>query len=192
MEEQDKAAGEGPAAQADVESLKTALEAEKEKAQQYLANWQRSQADFINYKRRNEEERSEVGKVSTALFILNVLPVVDDLERALTSVPPELVRFTWLDGIRLIYRKLQLVLQSQGVEPIDALGQDFDPRFHEAVMHGEGDEGKVAAEVQRGYKMQGRVLRPALVVVGQGKPASGGGEAATPPSPPETPPGGDS
>ena len=69
----------------------------------------------------------------------------------------------------LIYRKLRQLLENAGVKPIETEGQTFDPRFHEAVAHVEGDEGKVVSEVQRGYKLHDRVLRPAMVVVGKGK-----------------------
>ncbi len=160
---------EAPAEPDTLEAARALLEEEKEKAQRLLANWQRAEADFVNYKRRVEQERNEAKRLANAALIINILPVLDDLERALTSLNIQLVGLTWFDGIRLIYRKLQLVLESAGVSMIEAEGQPFDPRFHEAVMYGEGEEGKVVAEVQRGYKLDDRVLRPAMVVVGKGK-----------------------
>jgi len=160
---------EAPAEPDTLEAARALLEEEKEKAQRLLANWQRAEADFVNYKRRVEQERDEAKRLANAALIINILPVLDDLERALTSLNIQLVGLTWFDGIRLIYRKLQLVLESAGVSMIEAEGQPFDPRFHEAVMYGEGEEGKVVAEVQRGYKLDDRVLRPAMVVVGKGK-----------------------
>jgi molecular chaperone GrpE len=160
---------EAPAEPQTLEDAKTLLQKEKEEAQRFLANWQRAEADFVNYKRRVEQERAEAGRLANAALIINVLPVLDDLERALASLNIQLVGLTWFDGIRLIYRKLQLVLENAGVTQIEAEGQPFDPRFHEAVMYGEGEEGKVVAEVQRGYKLHDRVLRPAMVVVGKGK-----------------------
>jgi len=152
-----------------LEASKALLQQEKEEARRFLANWQRAEADFVNYKRRVEQERGEAMRIANAALIINILPVLDDLERALTSLDIHLVGLTWFDGIRLIYRKLQLVLENAGVSQIEAEGQPFDPRFHEAVMYGEGEEGKVVAEVQRGYKLNDRVLRPAMVVVGKGK-----------------------
>jgi molecular chaperone GrpE len=152
-----------------LEAAKALLQQEKEEAQRFLANWQRAEADFVNYKRRVEQERGEAMRIANAVLIINILPVLDDLERALTSLDIRLVGLTWFDGIRLIYRKLQLVLENAGVSQIEAEGQPFDPRFHEAVMYGEGEEGKVVAEVQRGYKLHDRVLRPAMVIVGKGK-----------------------
>jgi len=160
---------EAPAEPETLEAAKALLQEEKEKAQRLLANWQRAEADFVNYKRRVEQERAEAGRLANAALIINILPVLDDLERALSSLNIELAGLTWFDGIRLIYRKLQLVLESAGVSQIEAEGRPFDPRFHEAVMYGEGEEGKVVAEVQRGYKINDRVLRPAMVVVGKGK-----------------------
>jgi molecular chaperone GrpE len=90
------------------------------------------------------------------------------LERALAKVPDELAESPWLDGIRHIYRKLQAVLEAQGVSVIEAEGKDFDPNFHEAVMAVEGDEGKVMEETQKGYKLRNRVIRPTKVKVGKG------------------------
>jgi len=155
--------------EAEPETLEAQLDKARAEAQRYLANWQRAEADFSNYKRRMEQERGEAHRMANAALIINVLPVLDDLERALASLDISLAGLTWFDGIRLIYRKLLLVLESSGVRQIEAEGQPFDPRFHEAMMHGEGPEGKVVAEVQRGYKLHDRVLRPAMVVVGKGE-----------------------
>jgi len=152
----------------DVESLKKTLAEEKEKSEKYLANWQRAQADFINYKRRNEQERAEVVNYANSTLISNVLPVLDDLERALASVPEEFAESPWVNGIRHIYRKLQAVLEAHGVSVIEAEGKDFDPNFHEAVMTVEGKEGKVIEETQKGYKLRNRVIRPTKVKVGRG------------------------
>jgi molecular chaperone GrpE len=153
----------------DVESLKKLLDEERDRSEKYLANWQRAQADLVNYKKLSEQERKEAAQFGNTLLILDLVPVLDDLERALSSVPPNLTDLTWVDGIRLIYRKLCTNLESMGLSPIKALGEAFDPRFHEAVMGGEGEEGKVVEEVQKGYKLHDRVIRPAGVVVGEGK-----------------------
>ena len=154
----------------EIESVKKALAEEKEKSEKYLANWQRAQADFINYKRRSEQERAEVVNYANSTLILNMLPVLDDLERALGNVLDELAESSWVDGIRHIYRKLQAVLDAQGVSVIEAEGKDFDPNFHEAVMSVEGEEGKVIEETQKGYKLRNRVIRPTKVKVGEGAP----------------------
>ena len=156
-------------AEDNIETLKQSLAEEKAKAEGYLANWQRAQADFINYKRRSEQEKEEISKFANASLMLNLLPILDDLERAFTSIPSHLARLTWADGIRLIERKLQASLEVQGLSPIKALGETFDPKFHEAAMHGKGKEGIVIEELQKGYKLHDRVIRPAMVVVGNGE-----------------------
>lgn len=152
----------------DVEALKKALAAETARAEDYLSGWKRAQADFINFKRRTEQEKAEATKFSNAMLILNLLPVLDDLQRAFNSVSASLAGLTWVNGMQLIHRKLEGILEAQGLSQIKALGEKFDPHFHEAVMYKEGDEGVVIEEVQKGYKLHDRVIRPSLVVVGKG------------------------
>jgi len=153
----------------DLETLKQSLAEEKAKAEANLANWQRTQADFINYKRRSEQEKEEIGKFATSILMLSLLPILDDLERAFTSIPLHLAQLTWVDGIRLIERKLQASLEAQGLSPIKAIGEPFDPKLHEATMYRKGEEGIVIEELQKGYKLHDRVIRPAMVVVGNGE-----------------------
>jgi len=153
----------------DIEALKQALAEEKAKAETNLAGWQRAQADFINYKRRIEQEKEEIGKFANSILVLDLLPSLDDLERALTSIPDDLANLSWVDGIRLIERKLRGILEAQGLSPIQALGEPFDPNLHEAAMQGKGKEGIVVEELQKGYKFHDRVIRPARVVVGNGE-----------------------
>jgi molecular chaperone GrpE len=153
----------------DIETLQQALAEEKEKAEKYLANWQRSQADFDNYKKRSEQEIGEVMELASSALISNLLPVMDDLDRALASVPAELDESNWTEGIKLIYNKFKATLEAQGLTEIEARGEPFDPRLHEAVMQQEGEEGMVIEEIQKGYKFKGKVIRPSLVIVGKGK-----------------------
>jgi molecular chaperone GrpE len=153
----------------DIESLREALSEEKEKAERYLANWQRAQADFINLKKRSEQERADNTRLANAILISSLLPVLDDLERALNNVSTTLARFTWVDGIVLIHRKLQTILEGQGLERIETEGKDFDPNFHQVVLYEDGEEGKIIEELQKGYMFHGRLLRPAMVKVGKGK-----------------------
>ena len=153
----------------DIETLKQALAEEKAKAEANLANWQRSQADFINYKRRSEQEKEEIGKFATSILMLSLLPILDDLERAFDSIPLHLAQLTWVDGIRLIERKLQASLEAQGLSPIKAIGEPFDPNLHEATMYRKGEEGIVIEELQKGYMLHDRVIRPAMVIVGNGE-----------------------
>ncbi len=173
--EKEKDAGKPGPAEESKGSLAEQLAKEKEKAQSYLSSWQRAAADYQNYKRRVEQEREEIGRLHTGALIINILPLLDDLERALQSVDARLAGLTWVDGIRLIYRKFQGVLEISGVQEIEAEGKPFDPNLHEAVMFGEGEDGKVLSVVQKGYTLNGRVLRPTMVVVGR---SSEGGQSS--------------
>jgi molecular chaperone GrpE len=152
----------------DVETLQQALAEEKEKAEKYLANWQRCQADFDNYKKRSEQEKGEVIEFASSALISNLLPIMNDLERAFASVPAGFGESNWTEGIKLIYNKFKVILEAQGLAEIKAEGEPFDPHLHEAVMQQEGEEGMVIEEIQKGYKFKGKVIRPSLVIVGKG------------------------
>ena len=167
MEQEEKK--EEPIVVEDIESLKKALEEEKAKAERYLRNWQRAEVDFQNYKKRLEQEKEEESKFANRMLILKLLPILDDFDRAFGTLSLRLAGLSWVDGIRIIYRKLQAILETEGISEIKALGEKFDPACHEAVMQAEGEEGKVIEEVQKGYKLHDRVIRPALVVVGKGE-----------------------
>jgi molecular chaperone GrpE len=150
-----------------IEQLERELAETKAKSEEHLYNWQRSAADFSNYKRRTDEERSQLSQFSTAILIGRLLSVLDDFDRALENVPPD-TDDAWVDGVRLVERKLRGVLESEGVTPIEAAGLPFDPNVHEAVVHEETAEypdNQVIGELQRGYRLHDRVLRPALVRV---------------------------
>lgn len=154
----------------EVSSSEEALEKERAKAEKYLSNWQRSEADFNNYKKRIEQEKSETARFANLSLILSLLPVLDDFERAFNSGSHDKQsQANWADGINLIFRKFQAILEAQGISEIKAMGQQFDPSIHEAVGQGEGEEGKIIEEMQKGYKLGDRLIRPALVVVGHGK-----------------------
>ncbi len=157
------------AAPEDTESLRQALAEAQAKAEANLAGWQRAQADFINFKRRNEQEREEFTKFANARLMLELLPVLDDLERALEHVPAKLAGSAWLDGVNLIYRKFRATLESQGLTQIEALGKPLDLSVHEAVRQGKGEEGIVIKEIRKGYQLRGKVIRPTMVVVGKGE-----------------------
>ncbi len=153
----------------DIEALKQALAEEKKKAEGYLANWQRAQADLINYKKRTEKDKEDIINFANSLLMTDLLPVLDDLEVALNSIIPESAERPWVDGIRLIERKYRASLESHGLSPIKVIGELFDPRFHEAIRQDSGKEGIVIDELQKGYTLHDRVIRPAKVVVGNGE-----------------------
>ncbi|HJX35950.1 MAG TPA: nucleotide exchange factor GrpE [Dehalococcoidales bacterium] len=140
------------------------------KADDYLDSWKRAQADFINYKRRADQEKMEMGAYANTQLILSLLPVLDDFERAVDSLTPKLAKVDWVHGIRLVERKLRTTLEAQGLSPIKAEGEDFDPNLHEAVMHVKGEDGKVVRELQKGYRLHDKILRPSKVAVGNGEP----------------------
>ena len=169
MAESDEVVETGIEQTEDIESLQEALAEEKEKAEKYLASWQRCQADFVNYKQRAEQEKSEVIEFANSALICNLLPIIDDMERAFASVPDGLVESNWTEGIRLIYNKLRAGLEAYGLTEIKAKGEPFDPRLHEAIMQQVGEEGMVIGETQKGYKFKEKVIRPSLVIVGKGK-----------------------
>jgi len=153
----------------DIEVLKQVLAVERGRSENYLANWQRTQADFINYKKRTEQEKTEMVEFASSTLILNLLSALDDLDRALASVPAELMESSWTEGIKLIYNKFKATLEAQGLTEIEAKGEPFDPHLHEAVMGQEGEDGIVIEEIRKGYKFRDRVIRPSMVVVGKGK-----------------------
>jgi len=160
---------EKPAEKVDeLEALRQELEKAKAQAAEYLEGWQRTQAEFANYKKRIEQERQELLKLANATLIAKLLPIMDDFERAFQTLPRSLARLTWIDGMALIHRRLQAILEAEGLTAIETEGQSFDPLLHEAVTYEEVegyDDGQIIEEVQKGYKLHDRILRPALVRV---------------------------
>lgn len=152
---------------AKLEELSHQLEDARAQGDEHLRAWQRAAADFSNYKRRTEEDREIVARFANATLIGKLLGVLDDFDRALEHVPED-VHEGWVDGVRLVERKLRGVLEGEGVTPIEALGLPFDPTVHEAVVHedtADHPDNEVIGELQRGYRLHDRVLRPALVKV---------------------------
>jgi molecular chaperone GrpE len=137
-----------------------------ERAERLLANWQRAQADLANFRNQVDRERGELASLARAAVLTDLLPVIDDLERALDNVAPEVRALTWVDGIGLIFRKFQAILGAHGLAEVEAEGKDFDPLSHEAIAQVVGEPGKVISVVQKGYLLQKRLIRPALVTVG--------------------------
>lgn len=157
--------------ESEIDKLLKQLEEKKTEAEANLAGWKRAQADFINFKRRCELDREETVKYCTTDLLLKILPVLDDFERAEAAIPPDPANKCYLDGMKMVERKLKSFLEGQGVTDIKALGETFDPNMHEAVMQAEGEEGKVVKEFEKGYKLYDRVIRASKVAVGTGKTA---------------------
>lgn len=130
----------------------------------------RAVADLKNFKRRTDDDRGNLVRNASAGVIMKLLPVLDDFDLAMQHAPANVADTPWFNGVQGIYRKLQLILETEGVTVIEAEGQQFDPHFHEAVMHedaGPEHSGNVTADLRRGYKLHDRVLRPSMVKVGQ-------------------------
>ncbi|HEU0169247.1 MAG TPA: nucleotide exchange factor GrpE [Chloroflexota bacterium] len=164
---QEPSAQSSPAA-AEEGDLASQLEAEKAKSADYLEQWRRAAADFANYKRRAEQERTEMAKLFNESLMKALLPVLDNFERALGSMPEELKGNSWAEGVSLTEKALRAALEREGLCTIEALGQKFDPNLHEAVAHDvsdEHDEDSVIEEFQKGYKLGDRVIRPSMVKV---------------------------
>ncbi len=165
-----------PPAEPTVEELGAQLEAAKALAAEHLASLQRTAADFANFKRRTSEDRERDLGLASELLLRKLLAIADDFDRALETMPPDFKGVGWIEGIILLDRKLRALLESEGVTTIEAVGRTFDPREHEAIASvpatGRPD-GEIVAEVQRGYRVRDRVLRPALVAVAGGGGADG-------------------
>jgi len=137
------------------------------RADRLLANWQRAQADFSNFRKQVEQEKEVFAHMANASLLMGILPVLDDLERALQTVAPQMKSLTWVDGIWLIHQKLLAVMNGYGLEAISTDSGKFDPRLHESVAEEEGPEGEIVSVVQQGYMVRGRLIRPSLVTVGR-------------------------
>lgn len=160
----------GEQAEAEIEALQKRIEEAEARSAEYLDGWQRVQAEFVNYKKRVERDREADYLALKGDLIKRILPLVDDLERALQNRPGNGEVQAWAEGVELIYRKMQSILEAEGVRRIEAEGQMFDPNFHEAISHEpvDGQEsGRIIAVVQHGYMLGERVIRPAMVRVAQ-------------------------
>lgn len=152
----------------ELQKLQTELEKSLAQAAENFEGWQRERADFINYKKRIERDQAQSLQNITGNLVKRYLVVLDDLERALKNRPQGGEAAAWANGIELIFRKLQGILEAEGVQPIPAEGAQFDPNIHEAISHETSDgheSGQVIEVIQQGYTLGDRVLRPALVRV---------------------------
>ena len=126
----------------------------------------RLQADFENFRRRTSKEREEIGNVVTQELLKNLLPIVDNFDRAMATEQQDGEAFK--KGVEMIYTQLGETLKNAGLEPIETEGQKFDPNFHQAVMRVENpdlEDDTIAQELQKGYMAKGKVLRPSMVQV---------------------------
>jgi molecular chaperone GrpE len=148
-------------------SVDPELQAARDEAQANFARYQRLAADFENYKRRTRQELADRTQYANEELLRKLLPILDNLHRALDHAPEGIDR-NWFDGLRTVVRQFEDTLQAQGVSPIPAVGEKFDPSKHEAIAREETDEheeGTIVEEMQPGYRLHERVLRPTLVKV---------------------------
>ncbi len=153
-----------------IEDLKAQLEASEARAAEYLDGWQRAQAEFINYKKRQQRVQEAQYLDMKAELVRQLLPLLDDLELALQNRPEtkDETLQQWMDGVEVIYRKFLAVLEAQGVTRIEAENAPFDPNVHEAISQEPSEtheSGQVIAVLRQGYQIGERVVRPALVRV---------------------------
>lgn len=151
-----------------LEDLHAQLEAAEAEAAKNLDGWQRAQAEFVNYRKRIERDQARMYEEAAARVIKRFLPVIDDLKRALQDRPTGGEAGEWAGGIELIYRKLQGILESEGVTVMEVEGEMFDPNLHEAISQEDSpdhESGQIIEVIQQGYMIGDRVLRAALVRV---------------------------
>ncbi len=130
----------------------------------------RTQADFDNYRKRTQKEKEEFAKYASTKLITELLPIVDNFDRAFSTVVEDNLNESFSKGMNMIYRQLEGVLQAEGLVPMESVGQPFNPEFHQAIMQVESEEypeGTVVEEIQKGYLLKDKVLRPAMVKVSQ-------------------------
>ncbi len=156
----------------DAEEVELTIEEQLKVAQGEAADfrdrWMRVQAEFANARKRMDKQRTLTYQNATADLTAKILPAIDDFERAIGSVPTEVSENSWFEGIVLVQKKLLGILENIGVQSIESVGQPFDPNFHEAIQQEPSDEyesGIVARELQKGYQLGDRVIRPSLVTV---------------------------
>lgn len=150
------------------EALKADLEKVRSEATANMDGWQRERAEFSNYKKRIDRENVALNQTITGTVIKKYLVILDDLELALKARPTQVDGVAWAEGIELIARKLQSILDAEGIERINQNKVQFDPNLHEAISNEENPEfasGEIIEVVRQGYKLGDRILRPAMVRV---------------------------
>ena len=150
--------------------LESALQQTQKEAESFREKWLRAAADLENYRKRAQREREDVEKFANEKLLKDLLPVLDDMDRALEMKPASDEAQQVDEGIRMVHKKFISQLEKHGVTTFESMGKAFDPSLHEAVqqVHADMPPGSVAIELQRGFLISGRLLRPALVAVSLG------------------------
>ncbi|WIV18319.1 nucleotide exchange factor GrpE [Paenibacillus polygoni] len=177
VNEADQAAEEQNPVNDSAESAQEETEAEvldpetakfKALAEENEKRYLRTQADFDNFRRRTQKEKEDLAKYATTKLITELVPVIDNFERAMSTADSNTDADSFIKGVNMIFRQLEGVLGAEGLTVMNTVGQPFNPEFHQAIMQVESDEyeeGIVVEEVQKGYMIKDRVLRPAMVKV---------------------------
>jgi len=143
----------------------------EQKLGELTAGWQRTQADFVNFKKQSADEKVKYCRSANANLVYDLLPVLDNFQLAAKHFPANLENDNWAQGIKQIEKQFEDILKEEGLERIETVGQTFNPEFHEAMEHVESDkpEDEIVEEVLSGYKFDSEVIRPAKVNVSNGK-----------------------
>ncbi|MBI4920013.1 nucleotide exchange factor GrpE [Candidatus Azambacteria bacterium] len=150
----------------EIENLKLEIENLRKQSDEYLNGWKRAKADYLNLKKEMEAQNNEIKAWMSKVFILPLLGIMDSFDKAFGSIPENIMKENWVEGIGGIRKQFEDFLAAQGIETVKAAGEKFDPLEHEAVESVEGGEaGTIAEELQKGYSIKGEILRPAKVKV---------------------------
>lgn len=168
MEGSDTTHAEGESLEQEAHALDEELQQAKKESEENYQRLLRAQADFDNFRRRTLKEKEDLAKYASQKLVEQLIPVLDNFERAMATKPASGEVESFAKGMDMIFRQLQQVLEQEGLTPMETVGEAFNPEFHQAIMQVESDEyeeGIVVEEVQRGYMLKDRVLRPAMVKV---------------------------
>ncbi|MFA6391200.1 MAG: nucleotide exchange factor GrpE [Patescibacteria group bacterium] len=148
-------------------NIQKELETAKNQAEEYLNGWKRAKADYINFKREQEQRQAELMEFATAGMLLDIFPLVDQFKQAMKHVPKEIESSDWIVGVKHIQSNLNNVLKGMGIEEIKTVGEKFNPEMHEAIeeVESEMEKGMVTEELTTGFRLNGRVIQPAKVKV---------------------------
>jgi molecular chaperone GrpE len=155
----------------EAQALREQLAQAQAQAAEYLDSWRRATADLSNARKRMQRELEEYRAAAAERVLEKLLPVADDVHRAFANIPADLADDDWVNGFRMIQRKLDQLLESESVTVIATAGQSFDPELHFAVSHEEAEgyeEGQIIGEVAQGYRLNDKVLRASMVRVAKG------------------------
>jgi molecular chaperone GrpE len=151
-----------------IAELQEQLAAEHAKAEDLKQQVLRAQADYVNYKRRVEQDQRQQARLAAWTVVRDMVPILDNLDLTLANMPEAVRGLSWTEGLLLVDRQLRATLEKQGLRPIEAVGRSFDPTLHEAIVHEESSEhpdNEIIAELRRGYVLYDKVVRPTLVKV---------------------------